>query len=78
MDLEKQATQIAVTNGETDNTQSATSKSSGFEFAWSDVSFSVQTKKEGQKQILSNVAGCVEQGAHSRLTRVDSQANYWP
>jgi hypothetical protein len=69
MDLEKQASQIAVTNGETNNTQSSTSKPSSFEFAWSDVSFSVQTK-EGEKQILSNVAGCVEQGSHSPLILV--------
>lgn len=70
MDLEKQEKERqlgvdAVEPGES-APRGLSAKFPGGEFAWRDVSYSVRTK-EGEKQILSNVSGCVGKGSSSRV-----------
>ena len=59
-DIEKQA----VTSASRPTPETSPSSSDGSKltnFAWRDVSYAVDTKN-GKKQILQNVSGCVEKG----------------
>jgi hypothetical protein len=65
-DIEKQPVTLpsgpAISNTNSDNT----SKLANCKFGWENISFSVDTK-QGKKQILQNVSGCVEKGPSIKL-----------